>query len=373
MVVGAVLFTCPLAALFAVRAAFALWEESKVVSSHPFMFNARQVLRVVVFALSIPLFLLAAVHGTFAQAPNYTLVASGLLPAAGVDPGETATATVAVNTTTGYTGTVALTCTVTSTEFTTNLPTCLVSPSSTVPNATVSLTLTTTGNTLAGTYVVAVTGTSGTETETALPIYLNVINVPQDYTVTISKAISPTTVAPGSGAQATITVTPIGSYSGDVTLSCSSITPVVIYAPICTFAAVNGGSPTVTIANGTSANSILTISTYGTTGTPTGKLSTPRIFYAFWLAVPALALAGAGARGGTKKKWLGLFLLMVVAGSFLFLPACGTTTNTLNNPNGFVTPKNSYTFTLTGVDANGVPPSNDSTATAQASVSLSVN
>jgi hypothetical protein len=359
------------------RAAFAPLEESKVVSSHPFMFNtsmfnsgtfnAGQVLRAVVFALMLALFMAGQVSLAYGQA-SFTLTTSTLQPSAGVDPGGTATSIIDLQPVNGFDSLVSLSCAVTSTQFTDNLPVCSVSPSTATPPANgPSITITTVGATAAGQYTITVTGTSGSETETALPLYLNVVDVPQDYTLTISQTISPGTVSPGSGAEATVTVTPIASYTGSVTLSCFSVTPVVVAAPICAF-----DPPTVSVTNGAAPTSVLTISTFGTTGTVT-KVATPRIFYAFWLAFPALALIGAGSSGKRRKTWLGLLLLITMGSGFLFLPSCNSNNAMLNNPSGLVTPKNTYTFTLTGVDANGVAPSNTTTTTAQATVSLTVN
>lgn len=327
------------------------------------MLNARVVVRAIgIVALG---WLFAGLLVTGAQAQNFTLTPSALTPPAGVDPGGTATATIALTTTTGFSSSVAFTCSVTSNQVTTDPPMCLISPSSDVPNATLSLTLTTVGATPAGQYTIAVAGTSGAETETT-QLFLQVVDVPQDYTLTVSKAISPTTVTAGNTAQATITVTPIAGYTGSVTLSCLSITPTVAAAPVCTF-----NPATVAVTNGAAPPSVLTISTYGTT---TGRLSAPHIFEVMWLAVPALALMGAGARGGRKKNVPGLFLLMLVCGALLLLPACSSSsTTTTTSTSGLVTPKNTYTFTLTGVDQNGVSPSNTTSGTGGATVSLTVN
>lgn len=335
------------------------------MSSNPRMLNPRQVIRAAVFALLVSLFMAAPASLAYGQ--DFTLTPSALTPPAGVDPGGTATASVAVNTPDGFTGSVTLTCTVTSNLFTTDLPACLVSPSSVTPDATASLTLTTTGATQASQYVITVTGTSGSETAIATPLYLNVVDVPQDYTLTVSKAISPGTVNPGSGAQATVTVTPIASYTGSVTLSCLSITPVVTAAPICAF-----NPTTVAVTNGAAPTSVLTITTYGTLQNH-AKVWFPRTFYALWLAFPGLALVGVGAGGSRRKKLLGLLLLLAVASGLLVLPSCGGNSPTSNNTSGLVTPKNTYTFTLTGVDANGVGPSNTTGTTTQATVSLTVN
>ena len=334
------------------------------MSLHLPMLNSRQVIHAIVFVLLVSLF--AAAHMPLAAAQNFTLTASAFTPAAGVDPGSQATAVITVSTTDNYTGSVALTCTVQGAPP----PVCTPSPTSVTPNATPSITVTTAGVS-AGTYPVTVTGTSGSETE-SVTLLLNVVDVPQAYTLTVSTAISPGTVSAGFGANATVTVTPIASYSGQVTLSCLSITPPVTAAPYCSFSAKNGGGPTVNVTSGAPATSTLTISTYGILQNQ-GKLAIPRIFYALWLAVPGLALAGIGAGGRRRKKLLGLLLLLVMATSILVLPSCGSTHAISNNSNCLVTPKNTYTVTLTGVDANGISPSNTTTTTTAATVSLTVN
>jgi len=64
---------------------------------------------------------------------------------------------------------------------------------------------------------------------------------------------------------------------------------------------------------------------------------------------------------------------MLIATGLLLMPACNTTTNNgTTAPNGDVTPAETYTFTMTGVDQNGVAPSNNSTASEAATVSLTV-
>jgi hypothetical protein len=324
------------------------------------MLNLKPVIPAFVFGL---LLFTPLAHGQ-----GFTLTPTTLSPPAGVDPGGTATATVSVQSTGGFDSPVTLSCAVTSSGFTTDLPVCTPSPMSVTPNAVASLTITTVGDTAPGQYTLTVTGTSGSITETAPAIFLNVVNVQQDYTITVSKAISPGTVTAGSGAQATVTITPTASYEGNVTLSCVSVAPTVIGSPVCSFL-----PPTVDVTNSAAPTSVLTITTFGpTNGTTVTALSPPRLFYSFWLALPGLALLGAGTSRTGRKKFLGIFLLTLVAGGLLFLPSCSSS-NPTNNPQGLITPKDTYTFTLTGVDQNGVTPSNTTTSTDQATVILTVN
>jgi hypothetical protein len=330
------------------------------------MLNGKQVLRALVLTVVGSMFALA--HAAVAQ--TFTMTPSTLSPA-NLIPGETATATIQITTTNGFTGSVALTCAVAPPVTTGAAPTCLPSPASVTPDATDSLTVTANGAP-AGEYTFTITATSGSETETAT-LYLTVVDVPADYTLTITRPVSPSTVSAGNGATATILVTPVAGYSGSVTLSCESITPVVLAAPICAF------SPQpVVIVNGAAPPATLTISTYGTTTDPVAKASRWRIFYAFWWAVPALALIGTGATSAKKGKkgrttLMGLIFLMAVASSLLFLPSCNSTSTTSNtsNTSNLVTPKNTYTITLNGVDANGISPGN--TTGTGATVTLIVN
>jgi hypothetical protein len=348
------------------------WEESKVVSFHPFMFrirrlvgqiSARRIARELIFVGVV----VALCAGPALYGQSFTLTSTTLTPLA-VDPGGTATAPVNLAVT-GSVGSISLTCTVSSNNSsvsTSDYPGCLISPNSATSNAILSLTVTAGSDTPAGEYSVTVTGTAGSETQTLpSPLYLNVVDVQQDYTLTITKTISPGTVSPGGGAEATVTVTPIASYTGTVTLSCLSVTPSQVAGPYCSF-----NPPSVTVNSSTGSTSVLTVSTYGTQQT-VGELEFPRMLRAFWLGIPALALVGVGGGSFRGKRPLGLFLLLAVAGGILFLPSCGGKTTTSNNTIGYVTPKDTYTFTLTGVDQNGVAPSNSTSD--QATVSLTVN
>jgi hypothetical protein len=345
------------------------------VSSQPFMVNPRQVVRPLIFALL--LLLSPAAYGQF------TLTVQSQPSPSAVDPGNTSIATLDLQPN-GSSSTVSLTCLVTtSTPQAVSLPTCSVSPASPVtPPALPSLTITTFSATSFGLYNVAVTGTSGSFSET-VNVSLTVVNVTEDYTLSVlPTTATPSPVNAGATATTTVTITPIGSYSGhQVTLSCLSVTPAVVAAPICLFTPTNGTAPgPVQVTAGVVASATLTITTLGPT--PTVGLRTRRIFYAFWLLLPGMALVGAFGTGfGTKRRrsrLIGIFLLLAVGASLLLMPACGSSNNT-NNPSGQTTPKNTYTFTLTGADENGAAPGNTGTCTpgvtctAAATVTLTVN
>lgn len=304
-----------------------------------------------------------------AYGQQFTLgVSSGLYPPA-VDPGSSSTATLSVAAVGGFDGPVSfdtVPCTVTP-VLTTATPVCTVSPSSVTPPGQTFVTITTTGGTsgatLPGLYTITVTGSGGTTTQ-SITLTLNVVNVTEDYTLSVSPTTAtPSPVPAGSIATTVVTVTPIVGYTGSVTLACLSVSPVVEAAPYCSF-----DPATVDVTSGTAATATMTITTLGPT--PVTRLRNRQVFYAFSLLVPGLVFVGLGKPGARRKNLLSVFLLMMVAGGLLLVPACGSSLTT-NSPNGEITPKNTYTFTLTGADQNGSAPSNATTS--QATVTLAVN
>jgi hypothetical protein len=300
----------------------------------------------------------------FAQA-DFGLTASPPSPFA-VTPGQPSASTLTLTTLNSASGIdVALSCAVTPVQPA-GTPLCTVSPASVTTPASPSLTITTSSATPATLYTITVTGVAAaiSVTHTA-SANLSVLGVTPDYTLTVTTALSPTSVHAGSGATAVVTVTPLDGYSGTVTLSCSAVTPTSTPGPTCSFQ-----PPAVTIVNSGVQTSTLTITTIGpapATSYPRniypGTLD-PRIFYALWLPLPGLALLGLRYR---SRKLLATIALCVVGGGLLLLPACGSSSSSTTS-SGPKTPNNTYTFTLTGADANAVAPSNGTQT-----VSLTVN
>jgi hypothetical protein len=337
------------------------------LSSFTLKFRAVRALVPVLCLLGILLALPSA-----AAAQNFTLSMENFYPIA-VNPGGNATSSVTVA---GAGSEVSLTCAVTSTQVVTILPTCLVSPAAVTPPSSSSITFITTtsnGPATSGSYTVTITGTVGsTVVQTSASVA--VLSVTPDFYITITSPVSPSSVPAGSGGQGLITVNPSNGYSGDVTLACSSITPIVSYPPECSF---DYGSAHSLSVNGVANAATLTISTIGPNSVlPTSRAMAHRwIWSALWLPVPMLALLGLGAATGGKRsrKVWGLLALLVLSGSLLLTPACGNTTTTTNTiPSNQITPNNTYSFTITGVDANGVVSSNAGTTTGAPTVSMTV-
>jgi hypothetical protein len=307
-----------------------------------------------------------------AASAQFTLQAAPLSPDA-VDPGGTSSSNISVGATNGFNAPVDLSCQVTSTTGTVvDAPMCTVSPATVTPPASASATITTMGGTSPVSYSFTVTGVapSTAQTTTTLAQSLTVLPVTPQFTITVEKAVSPTSVQAGSGAEATIQINPINGYpptgTAQVTLSCSSILPLVAFPPYCSF------SPNpLPVNSGQVATSTLTINTFGTQIT---KAAQPRTFYALWLPLPMLALVGVGAAVGGKrsrKAW-GLLALFIMSGALFLMPACGNTKPNTSAPNG-ITPDNTYIFTVTGVDAAGNIASNTgSTTSTNPSVTLTV-
>jgi hypothetical protein len=308
-----------------------------------------------------------------ASAQDFTLQASPFSPDA-VAPGGTSSSNVTVGTVNGFSGTVDLTCQVSSTQTTTAPPTCAVSPKTVTPPANAAVTVTTTAQTTTVGYTITITGTATaapSDTHTTPPQNLTVLAVTAQFTITVQSAVVPSSVPAGSGSQGMILINPINGYVNPgypqkgVTLSCVTITPLVTNPPVCSF---NPPSPPV---NGLPVTSILTISTYGPI--TTGAVVRHRNFWALWLPLPMLALVGLGAAVGGKqsrKAWA-LLALFIISGALFLMPACSNISVTTITPNG-VTPPNTYSFTVQGVDDDGVISSNTSTTGANPTLTLTV-
>ena len=147
-----------------------------------------------------------------ATAQNFTISASGLSPSP-VAPGSSVTSTVAIGPIFGFNQTVTLSCG--------SLPagvTCSFNPPS-VLNASGNSTLTVNvaDTVQPGAYSLPVSGTAGAIVNPTT-VQLSV----GSFTVSAS-GLSPSPTSPGSKATSTVTIAPLGGFTGTVTLSCSNL------------------------------------------------------------------------------------------------------------------------------------------------------
>lgn len=310
---------------------------------------------------------------------EFTMLPSALNPPA-ISPGGSSSSDIAVGALNGFTGSVNLTCQVTavSNQVTTDTPVCTVSPASVKPPASATATISSQTSTTTIGYNVSITGTTATPTTyTAPSMLLTVLSVTPQFTITVQTPIAPSSVPAGNGAEGEVNINPSNGYSSPVDpsnpttnygvyLSCASITPLVTIPPTCTF-----NPPHPAVIGGT-ATSTVTISTFGPI--PTAGIARPRLFYALWIPVPMLALVGLGVTAGkrSRKAWA-LLSLFVLSGAVLLVPSCSTPVGTLGTttPNG-ITPANTYTFTLLGVDIDGVVSSNTGSSSGNAGPTLTL-
>jgi hypothetical protein len=297
-----------------------------------------------------------------APAQTYTLAMNKFQPFA-IAPSQTASSSVILSIPTNGTspGPVDLTCSVTAVSPTSStvIPECAMSPPSVTPpgGATAVINTVFSGTSATpGAYTVTVTGTltsDGTTQTQSQPI--TVLAVTGQFNLSIESVLLPPSVPAGSGAEATISVNPVNSYSGSVTLACQSITPLVVYPPQCSFAYPNEatGATSVQVSPGAPGLVTLTINTFLNNETPITKNSHHRLFYALWLPAPLVLIAIGAAAGKRSRKAYALLALLVLSASVLLIPACGHTTYTSPTTATGTTPSDTYTITLIGTDQSG--------------------
>jgi hypothetical protein len=342
------------------------WSKSKLKSIFGHHGIAALCLMAAGFALACSLAPVAVAQGT----SEFTLQPGSFNPDA-VAPSGVSSSLIEVGSVNGFSGTVNLSCQVTSQQVATDPPVCTVSPPSVTAPASATATVTTNSDTSTQFYNVTITGTGPTTTYTTPPLPLTVLAVSPQYTLSVATSVAPTSVPAGSGAQGVVTVNPVYGYvtptKGGITLACASISPLVTIAPVCSFTYPQNA--TSLQVNGTPVSATLTISTFGPI--PTGAHS--RNVMGFWFTLPLIGLVGLGAAVSGKRPsgaW-GILALFVLGGAFILIPGCANNTTSTTTPNG-ITPANTYTFTIVGVDSNGVVSSNSSITTTGPTVSLTV-
>jgi hypothetical protein len=251
--------------------------------------------------------------------------------AAGATTGNTSIIT--VTPANSFTGNVALTSTVTGPSGATSLPTVTFSSTPVDITGTTALTSTatvkTTSTTTSGAYTVTVTGTSGTLT-VSTTVTVTVTGTAPAGTYSLSASPLALSITAGSSGTSSISVTPSGGFTGNVTLSCSVSAPTngVTCSVPTTPVDITGTSPgtatlTVTTASSSASNA------------PMKKLFTA----AGGIALAMVLFFSIPARRRGWQTMLGLLIVIVsIAGI-----GCGSS----NNGGGGGQSAN-YTVTVTG-------------------------
>lgn len=205
-----------------------------------------------------------AVTVTATTGPTFTLTPA--TSPVSIVAGNSGTSVITVAPANTFTGTVALTCSVS--PVATSTPTCSFSANSVILGAAQNSTLmiATTATTSAGSYTVLVTGTSGSTVSTT-QVLVNVV-VPG---ITVTPSPTSFSVVAGNSGTSTIAVAPTNGFAGTVALTCT-ITPVNSVNPTCSFTPPSislgiGGTSTLTVATtATTTLGVYTVTVKGTSG-----------------------------------------------------------------------------------------------------------
>jgi len=265
---------------------------------------------------------------------------SGTTPSA-IAAGNSATSTITVTPTGGFTGSVALTCAVTSPSGASAAPTCSASQPAVISGTgavTATLSITTQAGTTPGNYSTTVTGTSGTVVETANIAFT--VSTPPSFTLS---GTAVTITAPGASAASTVTITPSGGYTGSVALTCAvTASPTgATDLPTCLTsqpAMISGSDPvTSTVMINTTAPS-------------SAALHHPlhNMFQFGGGTFAALLLFCLPFR---RRKWQSLFALLLFVAVAATMTGCGGTQMSTGPKNSGTTP-GSYTVTVTATSGS---------------------
>lgn len=201
--------------------------------------------------------------------------------------------------------------------------------------ATLPFTFTTAGSyTVTASYAGDVDNSSSTSTAVTV-----VVAVP-DYKISASP--SSATISPGQSATTTLTITPVGGYSGTVKFSCGTLPS----GATCTFAPAS-----VTPTSG-AATSTLTITTTAPSTARLRDRSIPLQGIA-WASLILLTLSPRKLCGLNRRLARATLLTLLLAAGLLSFSGCSSSSPSNNTPTNPGTPAGAQTITLTAADSSG--------------------
>jgi uncharacterized repeat protein (TIGR01451 family) len=121
----------------------------------------------------------------------------------------------------------------------------------------------------------------------------------------------------GDTAIYTVQLTPNPLYQSPISLSCTG-NP--------TNSSCNFTTSPVTLNSSSGATTTLNLTTQARPVTTPAMLLFTRSIFATWLVIPGLMVFGAGTKNRRRRRIMGIFMLCMLFGLLLFLPACSHTT-----------------------------------------------
>jgi len=296
---------------------------------------------------------LGSVNGSkLAQAWAATLigftVSADVLSPASVAAGNSATTTVTLTPDTGFTGTVAFSCS--------SLPTgatCSFNPLTVTASGTTQLTIQTPANMAAGTGTVTIKGASGALSSTTT-VDLTVVATTESFTLTSNPEVTTLSVKQGQTTGAVNLV--VGSSSTPsflITNGSSTETALPL-----TYSCANLPSESTCHFSPGSPSSATAVTLTITTTAPTGRLQWPlgresKVFYAFLLPGLMGIVFTFGSRQHSVKGMRFLAMIVVLGFSTLWLASCGGSSSSANKDPG--TPVGTSTVTVNATTGGASP------------------
>ncbi|MBB5329920.1 FG-GAP-like repeat-containing protein [Tunturiibacter gelidoferens] len=194
--------------------------------------------------------------------------------------------------------------------------------------------------TTAGSYAVTASYAGDLDNSSSTSAAVTVAIATPDYSITASP--SSATISPGQSATTTLTVTPVGGYSGTVKFSCGTLPS----GATCTFAPAS-----VTPTSG-AATSVLTITTTAPSTARLRDRSIPLQGIA-WASILLLTLSPRKLRRLNRRFARATLLTLLLAAGLISFSGCSSSSPSNNTPTNPGTPAGAQTITLTAADSSG--------------------